>query len=298
MALKSNLIQDQSGNIYYRKMIRGNRVIIPTYTKKISIANKLHSALEYQALIEHYSPKERKRYKSFNQLVELYLKDNNVLIRWTGQTKSVAEYILRKYAKTKKIPHNRESARTYQIRINALLNWAEKKNYITDIKKMAIFPQKARQRVFTHRELNIIMNEFQDDNFQNFVRFAYYTGARRGEINSLKPNQIEPTQLKVKGKTGHRLVKLNAQARTVLMEQDNLWNYKADFITKKFKKNSRNLEIKDARFHDLRRTFGLNLIKSGMPIFKVSKLLGHSSVKITEQHYAPLLVSDIEDFTI
>ena len=56
--------------------------------------------------------------------------------------------------------------------------------------------------------------------------------------------------------------------------------------------------IKDARFYDLRRTFGLNLIKQGMSIYKVSKLLGHKSVRTTEQHYAPLLTVEIEDFTL
>ena len=58
------------------------------------------------------------------------------------------------------------------------------------------------------------------------------------------------------------------------------------------------VEISNARFHDLRRTFGLNLIKQGMSIYKVSKLLGHKSVRTTEQHYAPLLTVEIEDFTL
>ena len=65
-----------------------------------------------------------------------------------------------------------------------------------------------------------------------------------------------------------------------------------------FKKEIRKLGIKNGRFHDLRRTFGLNLIKQGMSIYKVSKLLGHASVKTTEQHYAPLLTVDIEDFKL
>jgi integrase len=30
----------------------------------------------------------------------------------------------------------------------------------------------------------------------------------------------------------------------------------------------------------------------------VSKLLGHSSVITTERHYAPLLTTEIEDFTL
>ena len=36
-----------------------------------------------------------------------------------------------------------------------------------------------------------------------------------------------------------------------------------------------------SRFHDLTRTFGLNLIKQRMSIYKVSKLLGHKSVRTT-----------------
>ena len=99
-------------------------------------------------------------------------------------------------------------------------------------------------------------------------------------------------------KTGERFVKLNKQAEDVLFKQNVLWKYSLNYITKNFKKNCRRLDVRNARFHDLRRTFGLNLIKSGMPIFQVSKLLGHASVNTTEQHYAPLLINDIEDFTI
>jgi integrase len=41
-------------------------------------------------------------------------------------------------------------------------------------------------------------------------------------------------------------------------------------------------------FHDLRRTFGAMLIESGVHIYTVSKLLGHSDVRITEKVYAPI----------
>ena len=94
------------------------------------------------------------------------------------------------------------------------------------------------------------------------------------------------------------MVKLNEQAKEVLNEQKSLWNYSKDFVSHKFKKECRKLGIKDARFHDLRRTFGYNLIKQGMSIYKVSKLLGHASVRTTEQHYAPLLTAEIDDFMI
>ena len=39
---------------------------------------------------------------------------------------------------------------------------------------------------------------------------------------------------------------------------------------------------------DLRSTYGSRFVQNGAPIFTVSKLLGHSSVTVTEKHYAAL----------
>ena len=100
------------------------------------------------------------------------------------------------------------------------------------------------------------------------------------------------------GRPGRRYVKLNTQAQSILQVIEPLWLYRKDYVSHKFKKEVRRLGIRNARFHDLRRTFGLNFIKQGMSIYKVSKLLGHASVRTTEQHYAPLLTVDIEDFTL
>jgi len=43
--------------------------------------------------------------------------------------------------------------------------------------------------------------------------------------------------------------------------------------------------------HQLRDTFAVGYLLSGMPIDQVSILLGHSSVKITEKHYSPWVVA-------
>jgi integrase len=40
--------------------------------------------------------------------------------------------------------------------------------------------------------------------------------------------------------------------------------------------------------HSLRATFACHLIEKGVNIYIVSKLLGHSSVKVTEKHYLSL----------
>lgn len=296
MRLKSNLWKDTYGNIFYRKRINGNRIVVPAYTKDVKNANKLLPALEYQALLQHYAPVNKTKFKTFSELVKLYLNDEEVNSKWADSSRETSKYVLNSFSLTRKLPNNKETQRGYKTRINACLNWGKSKGYVTNVEIMKVNKKQGRTRVFSNRELNIIFNEFQDDNFCSFLKFTYYTGARRGEINSLQPHQIEPARIKVSGKSGIRYVKLNSQARSLLMEQEKLWDYKVGYISQKFLKESRRLDILDARFHDLRRTFGLNLIKDGMPIFQVSKLLGHSSVKVTEQHYAPLLIDDIEDF--
>lgn len=51
---------------------------------------------------------------------------------------------------------------------------------------------------------------------------------------------------------------------------------------------------KEIHPHDLRRTFGCTLLLAGVDIFTVSKLLGHSSVVVTERHYAFLNINFLQ----
>jgi len=183
--------------------------------------------------------------------------------------------------------------------INSCNNWGYKYELIAKPARMEGGSKwETRDRVFTDSELKKILEEIRGTSFNSFVQFAYYTGARSGEIRSISIDNVLKGSLVVRGKTGRRYVKLNSQAIAILDRQEPLWNYSKDFVSHKFKKEIRRLGIKNGRFHDLRRTFGLNLIKQGMSIYKVSKLLGHQSVRTTEKHYAPLLTVEIEDFIL
>ena len=104
--------------------------------------------------------------------------------------------------------------------------------------------------------------------------------------------------IEVNGKSGLRIIKLNRQAKVIIQSLDGLWHYTANYIEMTWARNRKRLGLKDIRMHDLRRTFGYNLMKQGMPIYEVSKLLGHSSVNVTENHYAPLMVTEIRDFKL
>jgi integrase len=45
--------------------------------------------------------------------------------------------------------------------------------------------------------------------------------------------------------------------------------------------------------HTLRHTFGTRWLQAGGDIYKLSRILGHSSVAVTEVHYAHLLKDDL-----
>jgi integrase len=233
---------------------------------------------------------------SFHQLADRYLVFPNH--DWSDSTRRRYRILLDNYV-AGGLPDN-PTTRAMTIRVvNSCNNWGYKNGLISKpVRLQGGSKWESRHRVLNKDELQLLFDEIKDERFNSFVRFAYYTGARAGEIRCLQKNSIFPKHLVVNGKSGNRIIKLNSQAREILNKRDELWSYRRDFVSHKFKKEVRRLGIPDIRFHDLRRTFGYNLIRQGRPIYEVSKLLGHSSVTTTERHYAPLLTTEIEDFVL
>ena len=64
-------------------------------------------------------------------------------------------------------------------------------------------------------------------------------------------------------------------------------------IQEKFKSALRRAGIKDrVRIHDIRHTFASHLAQHGTDLYRISRLLGHSSIRTTEM-YAHLVKSDL-----
>ena len=187
MRLKSNLYKDNYGNIFFSKTIQGERIVLPTHTKNPSTANKLHAVLEYHALKQFYEPKPKIKHISFSKLVTKFLNEKH---DWTPKTRETYEYVLKTYAKTTCLPENKATADGFKRRVNVVLNWGKKNGYMTDIKKFMLGKTVPRHRVFNTKELDMILSKFKNRDFQRFVQFAYYTGARRGEIITLNKVQI------------------------------------------------------------------------------------------------------------
>ena len=265
-------------------------------TKSKKVALKLKSGIELELLEELTGVSNRKLNLPFEEVVSRYLSyDHN----WSKRTRELNTYILKAYISGKTLPPHPTTKAIHRRMINICWNWGFKNGLVKKALKLEGDTKgESRNRVLSDSELKTLLDEIKDNRFNLFVRFAYYTGARSGEIRSISRENIFSNHLVAYGKSGKRLIKLNHQAQEILDGFDELWNYSKDFVSHKFKKEARRLGIPDIRFHDLRRTFGYNLIRQGRPIYEVSKLLGHSSVTTTERHYAPLLATEIDDFVL
>jgi integrase len=265
-------------------------------TKSKKVALKLKSGIELELLEELTGVSNRKLNLPFEEVVSRYLSyDHN----WSKRTRELNTYILKAYISGKTLPPHPTTKAIHRRMINICWNWGFKNGLVKKALKLEGDTKgESRNRVLSNSELKTLLDEIKDNRFNLFVRFAYYTGARSGEIRSISRENIFSNHIVAYGKSGKRLIKLNNQAQEILDGLDELWDYTKDFVSHKFKKEARRLGIPDIRFHDLRRTFGYNLIRQGRPIYEVSKLLGHSSVTTTERHYAPLLATEIDDFVL
>ncbi len=139
--------------------------------------------------------------------------------------------------------------------------------------------------------------------FRDLVIVAAFTGLRRGELLNLRWKHIDFERRVIyinsdrtfRTKTGkRRTVPMNQEVVQILQNKIQYSQAEHVFsrngmrlvessISHKFKAsiNRANLD-KQLRFHSLRHTFATWLVQSGVNIYEVQKLLGHSNIKITE----------------
>ena len=135
---------------------------------------------------------------------------------------------------------------------------------------------------------------------------ALHTGMRIGEIARMKVEDISIGLRDIfvpDSKNGRsRHVPMSDELATFLEGQIQgkkpedyaLAGVIRDYVSRRFGWLVKRSSIADLRFHDLRHTFAARLLTKGVPIYKVSKILGHSSVVVTEQHYGHLSLADLK----
>ena len=220
----------KNNNTWYLSVTIGkNRATRSLRTSEYKVAKQLKPHIESQLILELTGLKKRKSVIPFPDLEDKFLKANN---KRSKNTQKLYKYVLRSYINDKPLPTNPNSRAIFIRTINACWNWGLKQGLIDKANKLEGDTRgEPRQRVYTADELDLLFNQITDKDFNAFIRLAYYTGARSGEIRSLSRENVLDESLVVNGKTGRRMVKLNGQAQDIIKHQDPLWSYRKDFVS-------------------------------------------------------------------
>jgi len=161
-------------------------------------------------------------------------------------------------------------------------------------------------------ELRQIISYEQNETLKDIYFFAFYSGCRINEILNLKWNSIDFAERIISIRNDETFTTKSKKERIIPINNnlfENLKNrlpkvnkinndayvfldskgrkFRADTVSKWFKKTVKDAakEIKidtNIHFHTLRHSFASCLVQRGVSIYEVSKLLGHSDIKVTE----------------
>jgi integrase len=147
---------------------------------------------------------------------------------------------------------------------------------------------------FNRAEIKILLDAIPDEDFKRFVLFCLYTGCRRNEALNLTWDDIDMERGKITFKVTKsgksRVIPFNGALKEVLSsiprKGEKPFQFQGTFVTHKFKDYLRASGIKNQslKLHSLRHTFASHMIMEGVDVMTVSKMLGHSSISITEMY--------------
>ena len=188
---------------------------------------------------------------------------------------------------------------------------ADGSNPCRHIKK---YPERKRERYLTEAELarlGSVLDEAERDGSEpkpviTAIRLLILTGARLGEIQTLKWAYVRPDHLALPdSKTGAKRIELSEAAAAVLSQTKRHPNnpyviagtlpgqHWTD-LQRPWRRIRKRAHLPELRIHDLRHTFASIAVSAGESLPIIGKLLGHNQVQTTARyaHLAPAPVRD------
>ena len=159
---------------------------------------------------------------------------------------------------------------------------------------------------FTEKDFEIFLLAIDDRNYRELYAMAILTGMRLGELLNLRWSDIDFSSKRILIQNSESFTTKSKRSRVVPISEDLLRlltdrkeNIRTEsdlafpnshgrklnetVVERKFKKAVRRAGLNEKlHFHSLRHSFASALVMSGVSLYAVQKLLGHSSSKTTE----------------
>lgn len=181
------------------------------------------------------------------------------------------------------------STNTYCRHIRAALNYAVEQGWIAKIPK--IRPLKVGQplpRVLAIDDIERLKAyaHKQDQEMARIINFSLWTGCRRSEIAGLRFENIGQGYIRFKGKGNkERSIPMLPEALNSIGQLKDIGpvfpQWDVDTYSHRFHAVAVGAGVR-ARLHDLRHTCATYLLKNGVPLPVVQKILGHSDIRTTQ----------------
>lgn len=196
-----------------------------------------------------------------------------------------------------------KTANTYLAAIKSFYRWAENIHHIENqaVHIMLVKENHNKIRILSDKEYQTILLRSPNKNIRHAFQFLGNTGLRIGEFRSLQWSNFNVDYVFVCGKGDkNRSVPLNGVCKRIIGTHNSVGV--PPFI-KPFEKRTKTYRlcahvskianIKPFSPHTFRHYFATRLIRSGVPLAIVSKILGHASTQFTEQVYVHLIPADL-----
>ncbi|SVE56086.1 uncharacterized protein METZ01_LOCUS508940, partial [marine metagenome] len=224
VATMSSLYKNNNTD-YLSVQLDKKRVSRSLHTNDYKVAKAIRPDFEKKILLELINGDKPKK-TPLRELIDLYLKaDHN----WRPNTLTLNTRLLKGYLKNGFPSHPTTKSMVIRV-LNACKKWGFKQKLISGFESIPGGNNyEARTRVFTKSELDLMFEKITPKHFNLFVQFAYYSGARSGEIRRISKENVFDDYIVVFGKAGKRVVKLNKQARNIIADIE-LWDYTVNYV--------------------------------------------------------------------
>ena len=216
---------------------------------------------------------------------------------------------IERFLATKKVEASDFSARKYYISLASAFEQGVRWKYLEVNPWRQVPKPKIREVIpvyFTEPEFRLFLSAVKDKEFSELCKTGILTGQRLGEELNLKWTDVDFAEKKIlvqnhsdfttKSKRS-RVVPMTEELLRILVERKKNVHSESEFVfpnrhgrklnaglvERKFKEAVRLAGLNDKlHFHSLRHTYASALVSSGVSLYAVGKLLGHSQSRTTE----------------